>query len=72
ISELIKAGKRLHERGNFRKSVKKYSKDHYVYMSNEVFAFLQDYTKKSSGSAISFTIAKNLINEYRTDRKKST
>ena len=70
ISELIKAGKRLYERGNFRESVKNYSKNYYVYESNEIIAFLQDYTEKKTKSSIPFNIAKDLINEYRTNRKK--
>lgn len=71
ISELIKAGKTLHERGNFRESVKNYSKDYYIYKSSEIFAFLQDYTKNNPNSSIEFNMAKTLINEYRIKRKKS-
>ena len=70
ISELIKAGKRLYKRGNFRESIKNYSKNYYVYKSSEIYAFLQDYTKNSVNSSISFNIAKDFINEYRTKRKK--
>ena len=71
ISELIKAGNRLYERGNFRESVKNYSKDFYVYESSEIFAFLQDYTKKNPNSSILFSTAKDIINEYRIKRKKA-
>lgn len=71
VSELIKAGKRLYKRGNFRESVKNYSKEFYIYKSSEIFAFLQDLTKNSPNSSIEFNTAKTLINEYRIKRKKS-
>lgn len=71
INELIKAGQRLYKRGNFRKSIKDYSKEKYIYKSNEIYAFLHDFTKEDVNSYISFNIAKDLINRYRIERKKS-
>lgn len=71
IIEMIKAGKRLYERGNFRKEIKDYSKNYYVYKSNEAYAFIQDHCIIDSKGRIEFDKAKELINDYRIKRKKS-
>ena len=70
ITELIEAGKRLYNRGNFRELIKNYAKNSYVYESNEIIAFLQDCTNPKIKDSISFNIAKDLVNEYRINRKK--